>query len=43
VVMRGHESNHTFLDGLAMALDEVQMGNLSEALVPFTGSKRRVC
>ena len=41
-VMRGGEPNHTFLDGLAMALDELQIGNLSEALAPFTGSKRGV-
>jgi hypothetical protein len=41
--MRGGEPNHTFLDGLAMALDELQTGNLSEVLVPFVGSKHRVC
>ena len=32
--MRGGESYHTFLDGLAMEFDELQTGNSSEALVP---------
>jgi hypothetical protein len=41
VVMRGGELSHTFLDGLAMALGDLQMGNPSEALVPFAGSKSR--
>jgi hypothetical protein len=30
---------HAFLDGLAMALSELQTDDSSEALVPFTGSK----
>jgi hypothetical protein len=36
------EPNHAFLDELAVTLDEFQMGNPSEALVPFVGSKREV-
>jgi hypothetical protein len=40
--MRGGELYHTFLDGLAVMLDELQMGNPSDALVPFTGSKHEV-
>jgi hypothetical protein len=40
--MRGGESNHSFLDGLAVALGELQTGNLSEALGPFVGSKRGI-
>jgi hypothetical protein len=31
MVMRGGEPNHAFLDGLAMELGELQMGDLSEA------------
>lgn len=40
--MRGGEPNRTFLIGLAMVLGELQTGNPSEALGPFTGSKCRV-
>jgi hypothetical protein len=40
--MRGGELYHVFLDGLAMALGELQAGNLSEAVVPFARSKRGV-
>jgi hypothetical protein len=40
--MRGGELYNTFLDGLAMGLGELQMGNSSEALVPFAGTKHRV-
>jgi hypothetical protein len=40
--MRGGESYHAFLDGLAMALGELQVGNPSEALDPLVGSKRGV-
>jgi hypothetical protein len=36
------EQNHAFLDGLAMALGELQMGNPSEALVASVGSKHGV-
>jgi hypothetical protein len=42
MVMMGGEPNHAFLDGLAMTLGELKMGNPSEALVPFVGSKRGV-
>jgi hypothetical protein len=40
--MRGSESYHAFLDGLAMALDVLQAGNPSEALALLAGSKRGV-
>jgi hypothetical protein len=40
--MRGGDPNHTYLDGQAMAPSELQMGNPSEALRPFIGSKREV-
>jgi hypothetical protein len=40
--MRGGELYHAFLDGLAMALAELQIGNPSETLVHFTGSKHVV-
>jgi hypothetical protein len=38
--MREGEPNHAFLDGLPMALGELQMSKPSEALVTFVGSKR---
>jgi hypothetical protein len=38
----GCELYHTFLNGLAMGLGELQPSNPSEALVPSIGSKRRV-
>lgn len=40
--MRGGEPYHAFLDGLAIALGELQMGNLSETLASLAGSKRGV-
>jgi hypothetical protein len=40
--MRGGESYQAFLDGLAMVLYELQIGNLCEALVPSMGSKHGV-
>jgi hypothetical protein len=40
--MGGSEQYHTFLNGLEVVLGELQEGNLSEALVPFAGSKRGV-
>jgi hypothetical protein len=43
VDMRGGEPYHTFLDELAMALGELQVGNPSEALAPLAGSKHGVC
>jgi hypothetical protein len=42
VAMGAGEQNHTFLDGLAMALGELQMGNPSKALVASVGSKHGV-
>lgn len=38
----GDELYHTFFDGLAKALDELQTGNSSDALVSSIGSKRGV-
>jgi hypothetical protein len=35
-VMDGGEPNHAFLDGLAMTVDELQTGNSSEALGPWS-------
>jgi hypothetical protein len=40
--MRRGELYDAFLDGLAMAFDELQTGDSSEALVPFAISKRGV-
>jgi hypothetical protein len=40
--MRGGEPYHAFLDGLAMALGELQVGNPSEALDALAGSKHGV-
>jgi hypothetical protein len=42
VEMRRGELYHAFLNGLGMALDELQTDDLSEALAPFIGSKRGV-
>jgi hypothetical protein len=42
VGMRGGELYHAFLDGKAMALDELQASNPSEALAPLGGSKHEV-
>jgi hypothetical protein len=36
--MKRGEPYHTFLDGLAMALGELQAGNPSEALAPLAGA-----
>jgi hypothetical protein len=36
------ELNHAFLDGLAMALGELQTSNPSEVLIPFVGFKHGV-
>jgi hypothetical protein len=38
-VIDGGEPNHSFLDGLAMTLGELQTGNPSEALVLSVGFK----
>jgi hypothetical protein len=35
--MKRGEPYHTFLDGLAMVLGELQAGNPSEALAPLAG------
>jgi hypothetical protein len=41
--MGGGELYHAFLDGLAIALSELQTGNPNDALASLVGSKHGVC